>query len=99
MVGNVAAIALSARLGDTADAGGAPERMSMIAQLSTSGGSVVKPIGADNVFPAIRSSESGEGPTIRGDAKDLSRARNRAETDGGRLDEGACALGGTCTSP
>jgi hypothetical protein len=33
MVGNVAASALSARLGDTADAGGAPERMGMIAQL------------------------------------------------------------------
>ena len=78
MVGNVAAIALSeagrySGCGRSARADGYDSAAEVHQEEE-----VVKPIGADNVFPDIRSSKSGEGPTISGGAKDPSTARNRA---------------------
>ena len=99
MGGNLAARALAVRHRDTADAGGAPARMGMRAQLRcirrrrSSSQSEQPPYAP--LFAAARS----EVPTTSGGAKDPSTAGNRAETDSGRLDAGACARGATATSP
>jgi len=78
MVGNVAAIALSARHRDTARREERQSGWDASAAAVQQEEAVVTPIGADKLVTDIRSSERGEGPTIHGGAQAPSTARTRA---------------------
>jgi hypothetical protein len=91
MLGNVAASALAARHIDTADAGGAPERMGMRAQLRCISRKRSLSQSEQTTYSPISAAASAAKARRYAVVRRIQAQRNRAETDGGRLDKGRTA--------